>query len=217
MAYRKCKTLGVEQFLASRKKAMDFKEDWLAAFGRPAPVGTWIIWGNSGSGKTRFALQLAKELTNYGRVAYDSLEEGDSLSLQRGFIDVNMMEVSKKIVLLDKMEIPELLKYMKKKKSPNFVIIDSLQFASMTLKDYIELKKQLPNKLIIFISHAKGKEPKGSIAQYVRYDSDCKIRVEGFRAMVASRFSEGDTKPYVIWYKGAVDYYGIDKVDSGEI
>ena len=103
---QKAKTLGVEQFLSSKKRVMPFDGAWRAAFGQPSYSGSWIIWGASGSGKTRFALQLCKELTKYGRVAYDSLEEGDSLSLQRGFRDVNMREVSRKIVLLDRIEVP---------------------------------------------------------------------------------------------------------------
>ena len=75
------KTLGVEQFLQSRKKVMPFEGEWRAAFGCPAYSGTWIVWGMSGSGKTRFALQLIKELTKFGRCAYDSLEEGDRVTV----------------------------------------------------------------------------------------------------------------------------------------
>lgn len=202
------KTLGVEQFLQSRKKVMPFEGAWRAAFGCPAYSGTWIVWGMSGSGKTRFALQLIKELTKFGRCAYDSLEEGDSLSMQRGFIDVNMMEVSRRIVLLDRMPIHELIEYLKKRKSPQFVVIDSLQYTGMTYKDYLRMKSELPNKLLIFISHALGKEPKGSAAQSIRYDCDCKIRVEGFRALVASRFAERIPEPYTIWEEGASLYWG---------
>lgn len=202
------KTLGVEQFLQAKKRVMPFDGAWRASFGQPAYCGSWIIWGVSGSGKTRFALQLCKYLTKFGRVAYDSLEEGDSLSLQRGFRDVNMMEVSSRIVLLDRMPLPELVAYLRKKKAPNFVIIDSLQYTGLTYRDYLALRRQLPNKLLIFISHAAGQEPKGSSAQSIRYDCDCKVRVEGFRAMVASRFAEGLPQPYTIWEEGAAQYWG---------
>lgn len=202
------KTLGIDQFLKSKKRVMPFEGAWRAAFGQPAYVGAWIIWGASGSGKTRFALQLCKELTKYGRVAYDSLEEGDSLSLQRGFQDVNMLEVSRKIILLDRMPMDELTMYLKKRKSPNFVLIDSLQYTGLTYRDYLKLRRTLPNKLFIFISHANGKEPKGNAAQSIRYDCDCKVRVEGFRALVTSRFAEGIPEPYTVWAEGAERYWG---------
>ena len=42
-----------------------------------------VVWGKSGNGKTSFVLQLCKELTRYGKVAYDSLEEGSSLTMQK--------------------------------------------------------------------------------------------------------------------------------------
>ena len=103
----------------------------------------------------------------------------------------------------------ELAAYLKKKKSPNFVVIDSLQYTGLTYRDYLKFRRELANKLLIFISHANGREPKGNAAQSIRYDCDCKIRVEGFRAMVASRFAEGIPEPYTIWEEGAMQYYGI--------
>lgn len=202
------KTLGVQQFLSINKKTMDFTNDWLDAFGKPEYRGAWIIWGASGSGKTRFALQLCKYLTNFGRVAYNSLEEGDSLSLQRGFRDVNMMEVSRRIILIDREPISELSERLKKKKSPNIIFIDSFQYTGMKYSDYKKLRSDHPDKLFIFISHADGKEPSGRSARSVRYDCDCKIRVEGFKAIVTSRFMEGVGKPCTIWEEGAARYWG---------
>ena len=204
----KSKALGVDQFLKAKKRVMPFEGAWRASFGQPAYTGSWIVWGASGSGKTRFALQLCKELTKYGRVAYDSLEEGDSLSLQRGFRDVNMLEVSRRLVLLDRMPMGELVPYLKKRKSPNFVIIDSLQYTGLSYRDYLALRRELPNKLLVFISHALGREPKGNAAQSIRYDCDCKVRVEGFRALVTSRFAEGIPEPYTVWREGAERYWG---------
>mgnify|MGYP002229404285 FL=1 len=73
---------------------MDFSGSFYHLLGRPEPQGAWIIWGQSGSGKTTFTCRLAKYLAEFGRVAYLSLEEGDSLSLQRSFQDAGMMEVN---------------------------------------------------------------------------------------------------------------------------
>ena len=61
------------------------------------------------------------------------------------------------------------------------------------------------NKLFIFISHADGKNPEGSLAKFVKYDADVKIRVEGYRAMCLSRLG-GDKEPYTIWEQGAAQF-----------
>ena len=37
-------------------KVADFTGEWLATFGKPELRGAWIIFGESGSGKTHFAL-----------------------------------------------------------------------------------------------------------------------------------------------------------------
>ena len=39
-----------------------FEGEWEAAFGRPDRTGTWIIWGESGNGKSTFVMKLALSL-----------------------------------------------------------------------------------------------------------------------------------------------------------
>ena len=59
------------------------------------------------------------------------------------------------------------------------------------------------------VSHAEGKQPKGRFADFVRYDCDIKIFVEGYKAECMSRLaSAGNTSEYIIWQKGADDYWG---------
>ena len=76
----------------------------------------------------------------------------------------------------------------------------------MTYNDYKKLKEQFRKKLFVFISHADGKDPAGRSAKSVRYDCNCKIRVEGYRAMIVSRYGGG--KPIDIWAEGAARYWG---------
>ena len=64
---------GVRELLSMKFDVMQFDGPWYDAFGTPERRGVWIIWGNSGSGKTSFALQLCKYLCRFGRVAYDSM------------------------------------------------------------------------------------------------------------------------------------------------
>ena len=178
------------------------------------------VVGASGSGKTSFACRLCKYLTRFGRVAYNSLEEGDSLSLQRSFEDVNMMEVSGKLVLLDQMPIEELSGKLAMRKSWDIVLVDSIQYTGMSYAQYKKLRQRHPDKLFVFISHAKGSNPDGKVAERIMYDSGCKIYIEGFRADAKSRYlDEGQhQKPFVIWRERASLYWGdqLDKSNMGE-
>ena len=167
------KILGIKQFLQERKKAMDFSGSFYHLLGRPEPQGAWIIWGQSGSGKTTFTCRLAKYLAEFGRVAYLSLEEGDSLSLQRSFQDAGMMEVNGRVVLLD-MNFDEMVEKLAKPKSWDIVIIDSLQYARIDYDTYRDLRSRFPRKLFIFISHADGQHPLRLFVQDLRGGFPCR-------------------------------------------
>ena len=62
-----------------------------------------------------------------------------------------------------------------------------------------------PTKLFIWISHAEGKKPLGTLAAYVEYHADVKIRVEGFKAIIKSRY-EGN-EDFVINQERAANYW----------
>ncbi|RWX00951.1 P-loop NTPase family protein [Flavobacterium cerinum] len=199
------RALSVDQIY--NKKFIELKLDgeWSAALGEPEASGIWLIWGNSGNGKSRFSMMLAKCLAQYGKVAYNSLEEGARKSLQKNMIECRMHEVKKKFTILNREPIEELRKRLSKKAAPRFVFIDSLQYTDLTKKQYIALKEEFPNVLFIFISHAEGKEPKGALAGFIRYDADIKIRVEGYKAFPLSRLGGGE--PYTIWPDEAKKYW----------
>ena len=114
--------------LAAQFETADFDGPFLASFGRPELRGAWIIWGTSGSGKTTFTLQLCKYLAGFRRVAYNSLEQGLSLSLQRAWERVEMAEAGSNIILLNKETLPELRARLSKRKSPEIIVIDSVQY-----------------------------------------------------------------------------------------
>lgn len=190
----------LDQVLRTRFKVLPFEGEWKDAIGCPELTGSWIVWGNSGNGKTRFALQLCKYLCQFGRVAYDSLEEGVSVSLVKAIKETHMMEVRKKFVVLDKEPIDQLTERLEKPKSPDIVCVDSLQYTGMSYEQYKALKERFPKKLFIWISHADGTLPEGRVAKKVRFDSNVKVFVQAYRAEPVSRYGGG--KPYIIWEEG---------------
>ena len=199
------KSISIDQLYRTNIRSLDFQNEWLDAIGRPEMSGCWIIWGNSGNGKTRFALQLAKYLTTFGRkVAYNSLEEGVSLSLRNAIEDCNMQEVARRFVLLDKEPVPELIERLAKQKSPDVVFIDSIQYTGLNYADYKLLKDRFRHKLFVMVSHAEGNQPSGRVARSIRFDAGVKIWIEGFQAYTTSRYGGGE--PYVIWEEGAFKY-----------
>lgn len=201
------RALTVKDIRAYKAHTLTFDGEWLSCIGSPELTGSWIIWGNSSNGKTRFALQLAKYLSQYVRVAYNSLEEGLSVSLQNAILDIGFDDVERNVIFLDKESLDDLKIRLAKRRSPQVIIIDSLQYTGLKYKEYIDLKDTFRNKLFIFISHADGKEPKGEVARSVKYDAFVKILVEGFKAFPQSRFGGGST--YLIWDKGAEKFWDL--------
>ena len=194
------RALTVNEIRNFKPVELNFEGEWKKAIGTPELTGTWLIWGNSANGKTRFALQLAKYLTNFRRVAYNSLEEGLSKSIQEAILATGL---DKDFYLLDKESMENLKSRLRKKRSPDIIFIDSLQYTGMNYNAYKELRAEFPNKLFIFISHAEGNEPRGNVAKSIKYDANVKIPVIGYAAYPQSRYGGGEK--YVVWQ------YGFDK------
>lgn len=203
---------GVRELLSMKFETLPFEDAWYDAFGMPERRGVWMVWGNTGNGKTSFVMQLCKELCRFGRVAYDSLEEGACLTMQNTLRRFNMQEVNRRFLLLDAEPLEQLSLRLKRQKAPDFVVIDSFQYTQMTYAQYIKFKEQHRNKLLIFISHASGKNPDGRSAKKVAFDAALKIYVEGYRAFSKGRFI-GSKGHYDIWPEEAAKFRGEDVSD----
>lgn len=204
------KAISVQELLDTKYKEMDFEGEWLATIGKPEMTGTWFIWGNSGNGKTRFALQLAKYLTQFGKVAYDSLEEGGCKAMADAIREVGI-ESSSRFQLLDMEQVEDLEVRLEKRKSADIILIDSIQYAriagkKITTYEFKTLTERFKNKLFIVISHATGKKPKGNVADDIHYHASVKLWVEGYKAFPKSRYR--GTEPFVIWPEGAAVIWG---------
>lgn len=198
---------GVREVLNMKFDTFPFTGDWHEAFGNPERRGVWLVWGGSGNGKTSFVMQLCKKLCQYGKVAYNSLEEGASLTMQNTLKRFGMEEVNRRFLLLDAESMQELNMRLHRQKSPDIVVIDSFQYTMMNFKQYKDFKEQNRNKLLIFISHADGKLPSGRIARSVMFNADLKIYVEGYRAFSKGRYM-GPRKYFDIWPEEAIRYWG---------
>lgn len=198
--------------LTAKFEVAEFDGEFLASFGKPELRGAWLIYGGSGCGKTTFVMQVCKYLTRFRRVAYNSLEQGLSLSLQKTWERVGMQEAGSRIILLHKEQLNELSIRLRKKQSPDVIVIDSIHYLRrFNDSQYQKLRDEFPDKLFIFVSHEKGGLPKGMMAQNIRYDADIKIRVEGYKAFVTTRYEvpelgEGGTD-FIIWEQGANKYW----------
>lgn len=203
--------MSVADVLNYRPEIIPFEGKWREAIGLPELKGSWIISGDSGEGKTSFAMQLGKYFSSISsagalRTAYNSIEEGMSGSIQEAYIRTGMGEVSGRFLLLDKEPIAELKERLRKRRSPDVIIIDSVQYTGLTARGYKDLVDEFENKLFIFISHADGNKPKGALAQAIYYDAFVCIRVKGFKAFVTkSRY--GGSGEIVISEQKAREYW----------
>ena len=201
------RALSVKDILSMKKAVLPFEGKWADVFGQPERTGIWFVRGSSGNGKTSFVMQLCKELCKYGRVAYDSLEEGDSLTVQESFIRHGITAANRRLQLLNSEPVAELSERMSRPKSPDFYVIDSFQYAQISYREYIKFKEAHRDKLVVFTSHADGRNPEGRAARSVMYDSTLKIWVEGYRAFSKGRFI-GATGEFVVWDEGVAKYVG---------
>lgn len=199
------KALTIDNILNKKYKLFDFTGEWEEAFSKPERRGVWFIWGNSGNGKTSLTMQLAKYLTNFDKVLYNSLEEGASHTIRKAFENVQMCEVKRKMLLVSE-PLNKLSERLKKQRSPGIIIIDSFQYAQISYKEYIAFKEKHWDKTIIFVSHADGKQPAGRAAKSVMYDATLKIWVEGFKAFSKGRYI-GSKGQFTIWEDGAYEYW----------
>jgi hypothetical protein len=204
------RAVSVTELLSMKYRTLDFHGPWYDAFGRPESAGIWFVWGQSGSGKSRFVAQLCRELSRFGRVVYNSLEEATSYTIQKTFHEEGLAEVNRRVVLVTE-SMDDLSERLMKSRDLRFAIVDSFQYTRMNYSQYIVFKEKLQGKLIIFVSHADGKQPSGRSARGVMFDASQKIWVEGFKAITTGRYIGPNGGEYVIWADGAAKYWMRDK------
>lgn len=204
------KVFTVKEVLQRKVKRIAFSGKMYDSFGNPEKIGVWIVWGQSASGKSDFVIQLAKALSQFGRVLYNSLEEGVSKSFQD---KIKRHELNKNKIDIISADQKELNTYFSERPTRKYstVIIDSLQYFGFTYNDYKNFKKEHADKAVVFVSHAEGKQPAGRVGKQVLYDAYMKIYVEGYKAFCIGREIGENGGEFTIWEQGAKKYWGNSK------
>lgn len=199
------RTISAKQVLTIKFDTIRLGGGWDECVGEIETTGIWFIWGNSGNGKTSAVVSLCKELSAFGKVLYNSREEGVSLTMQNTLRRYGMGELGSRFQLAN-MSLQELDEKISQQRSPKFVVLDSFQFMGLTYKDFRAFCEKHKNKMLIFVSRTRGRQPEGRAAISAMYDASCKIWVEGYKAFSKGRFV-GTTGEMTIWDEGAKKYW----------
>lgn len=201
----------IDQLFKKRRKVLGLSHTWWQSFGYPEVDARIFIMAPPASGKTTFCAMLAQEFAKYGRVDYNSAEEGDSETLKLAFKRVGLQNSRSKVVVTAFTEVDPLMEWLDRHKSPNIVLIDSLQFTDMNKDSYKALvQRYRGKKLIISVSHMEGNKADGATALHAKRDAAIKIRIEGYVAFIEGCRYGGELKPIVIWEEGAKRYWGVE-------
>ena len=188
--------IGINDFLATKFEEYPFDGDFEQAFGLPEKNFKMMIYGPEKHGKTDFCVKFAKYISQWGKVYYNSHEEGRSKTLRDCFIRNNMQEVAGKVMLLHKEPYEGMMERLAKKGSPRFLVIDSLDYMELKEKQFKELVTTFPRKSIIMLSWCDAKEqPLRNAAKLIAKRVDIKCFVKNRTAYPTSRF--GGNKSFV--------------------
>lgn len=202
------KVLGVKQFHQMRFEYLSLPEPWDRTLGKLPGNFIAVVYGFSGNGKTEFCVRLAKELCNHGKVAWLSYEQRHGSDLQEATRRNNMDEVSGAFYPIDPIAgvsaedtlLTDLDKYLKRRGSPDFIFVDSLDYTGFSWEDYNYLRNKYGRKKsFIFISHStRNGTLKKAISERIMFDGGLGIHVKSYIAQ-PTKNRYGGFDPYIIW------------------
>lgn len=197
------RTLGVHHILAKQYRSLAFTGIWAEVFGLPSDPFTMLMYGHPKNGKTTFAMFFAKYLSQFGKVWYNSIEEGDTKTIQDAFLRAGMHELEEgKFMLGDRYFYQDMVEKLQRPNSGRFVFIDSRDFINLTCQQFKKLKSLFPRKSFIIICWKAAGKPAGKFAKDIEFIVDIVVHVAAYRAFPRSRFGGG--REFVIWDKKPV-------------
>lgn len=209
------KVLTVANIQNTKVERIPFEGEWYEAFKQPQNRGVWYVWGGSGSGKSSFAMLLAKAFAQHGSVLYNLLEEETDDS---DFIDRTLtfqMQDVKDNFHAQRYTLKELDAYLEKRNSAHYIIIDSLPYFLENWQEYKEFKKKwATRKVLVFIGHADGRNPRTELQKNVMFDAKMKIFVSGYLATCKGRTIGPNGGRFIVWHEGYEALQGAKQNDN---
>lgn len=159
----KKRIFSVKAIKQKRYEFLDLEPKYKELMGEPERNFTAILYGESGSGKSVFALQFAEYFAdNFGKVLYNSHEEGANKTIQDR---VNNFEVdAKRLWIADCFDFEEMCDYIQRNYY-RLVIIDSVKYMRFTIEQLKELRERFSRRqitiLMIDFGAAKGSPASG--------------------------------------------------------
>ncbi len=170
--------ISAKELVSKQFRTMGLKGKYKQLLGDPEPGFSAMIYGKPKQGKSTVAIDLAKELTNHGKVLYCAFEEGHGLTLKdkvvRNHADVPGLDFADKL--------PPYIK------SYQYLFIDSVSDAGLDEQAFKQLIKSSKPTSVIGIFHAT-KDGKFRGGQTYAHDVDVLIRVEDGVAYAQGRFA----------------------------
>ena len=189
-----------EDLARKKYKTLPLKGVWKEHLGDIERSGSILIYGDSGHGKTTYALQLMRELCQGEKVLYNSLEECGSLSLLTNLERAGLKQYKNKYLVCGE-PLDNLIQRLSRPQQPKIVFIDSVQacFRGKKTEDYHNLILQFPQTLFIGISQISKGMPKGAVAEEFYWFCQNRVLVKDFKAYLdKTRTGGNELEPYII-------------------
>jgi nucleoside-triphosphatase THEP1 len=189
---------GNSDIMAWNFKEIPIADDWKSHLGELSEGFRMIIQGPSGHGKTEYTMKIAKMLaTHYGKVSYNSTEQGKSASFKRAWIRNAMNEIAPGKIVVCKKELKTFDPWFESLQRPNsgrVIICDSRDYMNMTFEQFKQLELRFKNKNIIVVC---WDDPMDNNSKKIKYMCDVKVEVKDYIARIRNRF--GGNKAFDIW------------------
>lgn len=174
-----------DELIKKEFECLEFEGKFLELIGKPSRVFSGIIWGMPKGGKSNFALRFADYLQEYfGEVLYVAAEEGESVTLQEKFKDID----GSKVRVIETRDRDKIRAFLQRRQEFGFIFIDSINNAGID-NDFLELLKA-ENKNRSFVSIVQAtKSGKFKGDQALTHNCDFIITVDKGVASHQGRFN----------------------------
>lgn len=207
------KVLGVKQFHQKTFKFLNLKKcKFKKLLGNIPKHFILVVYGFTGNGKTEFVMMLVKMLSRHGKVLWLSYEQRHGSDLQMATMRNEMEDESGRFLISDPLaDLPEdvslledLDRYLEKRGSADYIVLDSLDYTEFTMEDYKYLKTKYDDrKSFIFIAHSsKNGTLKKRISERIIFDGGMGFFVSNF-IVFPEKNRYGGFEPFVVFEEQA--------------